>query len=176
MSVTFYAHNGNDYYKLNNWTVWQNVDKPQQSKIPEPVPNDSRTIPESFPPNINKENIRETEKKKEEENARAGKIPPPSKKFTPPAFEEIQAYCIERKNNIDPQKFFDYFTESGWVDSKGDSVRNWKQKIITWEGGSRSKANGASNPPAREETQKSFSELVAERNNKKERKEGGENI
>ena len=60
---------------------------------------------------------------------------PQSNKFIPPTIEEIVAYCNERKNNIDPQKFFDYFNASGWYDSKGQKVKSWKGKIITWEGG-----------------------------------------
>lgn len=56
------------------------------------------------------------------------------KPFVPPTLEEVEKYCQERKNNVDPKKFFDYFSASDWVDSKGNPVRNWKQKIITWEG------------------------------------------
>jgi hypothetical protein len=50
MSVTFYAHDGNDYYRLDSWDKWQNVDHPQPSKIadPQPFQNDSGIIPESF--------------------------------------------------------------------------------------------------------------------------------
>ncbi len=55
------------------------------------------------------------------------------KPFVPPTLEEVEKYCQERKNNVDPKKFFDYFDASNWVDSKGNPVRNWKQKIITWE-------------------------------------------
>ena len=54
--------------------------------------------------------------------------------FVPPTFDEVKAYCQERKNDVDPKKFYDYFTESQWVDSKGNKVRNWKQKVISWEG------------------------------------------
>ena len=57
----------------------------------------------------------------------------PQKRFAPPTLDDVKAYCLERKNNVDPQKFFDYFSASNWVDSKGNPVRNWKQKIITWE-------------------------------------------
>lgn len=68
--------------------------------------------------------------------------PPPTKApkskrkrttFVPPTLEEVQEYCKQRKNNVNPQKFYDYFTASGWVDSKGKKVVSWKQKIITWE-------------------------------------------
>lgn len=54
-------------------------------------------------------------------------------KFTPPTLEEIEAYCKERNNKVNPKAFFDYFTTGGWKDSKGNPVKNWKQKIITWE-------------------------------------------
>lgn len=56
------------------------------------------------------------------------------KEFIPPTLEEVQEYCRQRKNNVDAKKFFDYFDASGWVDSKGKPVLNWKQKVITWEG------------------------------------------
>ena len=54
-------------------------------------------------------------------------------KFTPPTLEEVQAYCKERGNKVDAKAFFDYFTTGGWKDSKGNPVKNWKQKVITWE-------------------------------------------
>jgi hypothetical protein len=55
------------------------------------------------------------------------------KPFVPPTLDEVEAYCKERKNNVDAKKFFDYFNASDWVDSNGKEVRNWKQKVITWE-------------------------------------------
>ena len=61
------------------------------------------------------------------------KSKPKQKPFTPPTLEEVQAYCLERKNNVDAQKFYDYFSASDWYDSKGNKVKSWKQKIITWE-------------------------------------------
>lgn len=69
-----------------------------------------------------------------------------SKKFAPPTLEEVKAYCLERKNNVDAQKFYDYFTVSNWTDSKGNKVKNWKQKVITWENHSKAqnKANAVS--------------------------------
>ena len=84
MSVTFYAHNDNSYYRLDNWSVWQRVDKPQPSKIPDPTPindttesfrNHSRIIPESFSPKRKEEKGSKEkgskEKRKEEKETRA---------------------------------------------------------------------------------------------------------
>lgn len=53
--------------------------------------------------------------------------------FKKPTLEEIKQYCIERKNNVDAQKFIDYYEANNWTDSKGNKVKSWKQKVITWE-------------------------------------------
>ena len=54
-------------------------------------------------------------------------------KFVPPSLEEIQAYCIERKNNINAKTFYDYYEAGDWTDGRGNKIKNWKQKVITWE-------------------------------------------
>lgn len=59
---------------------------------------------------------------------------PKRKQFKPPTLEEIQSYCKERKNNVDAKKFYDYYSAAEWCDAKGDKVKSWKQKVITWEG------------------------------------------
>jgi hypothetical protein len=54
------------------------------------------------------------------------------KKFIPPTIEEVNTYIKEKQLKVDGQKFFEYFTEGGWKDSKGNQVKNWKQKLLTW--------------------------------------------
>ena len=66
---------------------------------------------------------KEKEKKKEIEK----------KRFVPPTLEEVRAYVKERNSLVDPIKFFEYYETGGWKDSKGNPVRNWKQKLLTWE-------------------------------------------
>ncbi len=60
------------------------------------------------------------------------------KVFIPPTLEEIIEYANERQSSVDPQRFYDFFTadddpKKHWIDSKGNRVKNWKQKLITWE-------------------------------------------
>lgn len=54
-------------------------------------------------------------------------------KYRKPTLEEVKEYCKERNNNVDPKKFFDYYEVNNWIDNKGNKVKSWKQKVITWE-------------------------------------------
>lgn len=54
------------------------------------------------------------------------------KTFTPPTLEEIKKYIKEKQLSVDANRFYTYFTEGNWIDSKGNKVKNWKQKLITW--------------------------------------------
>lgn len=71
-------------------------------------------------------------------------------KFTPPTMEDVVEYAKQRNSSVDPKVFYDYFTEGKWKDSKGNKVRNWKQKFITWErqGGNENKPVSRNAPAA----------------------------
>lgn len=49
-----------------------------------------------------------------------------------PTLDEIKDYIQEKNLNVDAKQFYDYFTEMKWVDSKGNKVKNWKGKLLTW--------------------------------------------
>lgn len=55
------------------------------------------------------------------------------KNFIAPTLQEIEAYCKERKSVVSAKDFYDYYATGNWKDAKGNQVRNWKQKLITWE-------------------------------------------
>lgn len=56
------------------------------------------------------------------------------KVFKKPSLEEIENYCKERNNDVNPKKFYEYYEVNNWKDRDGNQVKNWKQKVITWEG------------------------------------------
>lgn len=78
---------------------------------------------------------KELEKELESVSADTPTPPPkkPKKKFAPPTLEEVRAYIAEKNLDVDPQKFFDYYETGDWHDAKGNRVKNWKQKCLTWD-------------------------------------------
>ncbi len=61
--------------------------------------------------------------------------------FSKPTIEEIKNYCLERKNNIDPEAFFNFYESNGWRVGK-NKMKDWRAAMRTWEG--RNKDQGLS--------------------------------
>lgn len=53
-------------------------------------------------------------------------------RFKPPILEEVKAYCNERNNSVDAEKFIDYYTSNGWKVGR-NSMKDWKATVRTWE-------------------------------------------
>lgn len=54
-------------------------------------------------------------------------------RFQSPTVDDVAAYCLERKNGIDPQYFVDYYEARGWVLKGGSKMKSWKATVRTWE-------------------------------------------
>lgn len=130
MSVIFYSYDGSDYYSLYNWNEWQKIDKPTDSKLPA-FDESNKEIRRLFAEGSTKTSRVLSPNKKRIENNKKEKE---EKAFVSPTLQEIQEYVKEKGLKIDAKQFYDYFTEGNWVDSKGNKVKSWKQKILTWNG------------------------------------------
>ena len=75
---------------------------------------------------LQEKDIREEQKEKEK-TVRARKA------FVPPTLDEVREYVQQRNSPVDPVQFWEYFNEGNWKDAKGQPVRAWKQKLLTWE-------------------------------------------
>lgn len=67
-----------------------------------------------------------------------------NKKFVPPSVDEVKEYCLERKNNVDPEAFVSFYESKGWMVGK-NKMKDWKAAVRTWER-SRSSGTGKSKP------------------------------
>ena len=63
-----------------------------------------------------------------------------SKRFVPPTVEEIKEYCLERNNDVDANKFFDFYEAKGWMVGK-NKMKDWKAAVRTWEKGNSKSGN-----------------------------------
>jgi uncharacterized protein YdaU (DUF1376 family) len=53
-------------------------------------------------------------------------------KSIPPSIDSIRDYCNERMNNIDPQRFFDFYQSKGWLVGKS-KMKDLKAALRNWE-------------------------------------------
>ena len=68
---------------------------------------------------------------KDKDEDKEGSPPTPSQ-FIPPNVIEVRAYCNERKNHVDPQRFVDFYTSKGWMVGK-TKMKDWRAAVRTWE-------------------------------------------
>lgn len=54
------------------------------------------------------------------------------KRFVKPTIEEVADYCNERQNDVDAEKFYDYYSSNGWKVGK-NAMKDWKASVRTWE-------------------------------------------
>lgn len=97
--------------------------------VTETEPNENVNV------NVNENDLKENIKRKSTTQAKA---------FVKPTVEEVKAYCVERKNNVNPDKFIDFYESKGWLIGK-NPMKDWKACVRTWEKGSTSPPNKPSN-------------------------------
>ena len=54
------------------------------------------------------------------------------KKFIPPEVHEVRAYCMERGNDVDPERFVDFYEAKGWMVGK-NKMKDWRAAVRNWE-------------------------------------------
>lgn len=90
---------------------------------------------------------KEIDKDKENVSGQAAEHTP-SKRFSIPTYEEVQAYCLERKNNVNPQRFIDFYTSKGWKVGK-EPMKDWKACVRTWESDDKPKGKTSVSDPSK---------------------------
>lgn len=112
--------NKNRLISILSWNETQGTEQQGEQQL-----NNNRTTTEQ-PPNT-------LEEIKNGRSKRSGADKPPHTRFAPPTVEEVRAYCSERKNAIDAERFFDYYTANGWTQGKGKPIKDWRAAVRTWE-------------------------------------------
>ena len=99
----------------------QNPNKPTETQINPNEPN--KTL---------KEKERKEKESKEKENNEKKSPSEIYRRFTPPTIQEVRDYCKERGNNVDPERFVDFYSSKGWKVGN-QPMKDWKAAVRTWE-------------------------------------------
>jgi hypothetical protein len=85
-------------------------------------------------PNEPQENPKETPNENVNVNDNVNDLKENTKRkvFAKPTVEEVKTYCTERKNNVDANKFIDFYESKGWLIGK-NPMKDRKASIRTWE-------------------------------------------
>lgn len=73
----------------------------------------------------NAQEKRREEESREEESRERGR-------FAPPTLDEVRDYVHSEGLQMDPQRFFDYFTSNGWKVSGRAPMKDWKAAARNW--------------------------------------------
>ena len=63
---------------------------------------------------------------------KAADKPPRAARFTPPTVDEVDAYCQERGNKVDPARFVDFYASKGWLVGTS-KMKDWQAAVRSWE-------------------------------------------
>ncbi|MCF7791213.1 MAG: hypothetical protein K9M56_04360 [Victivallales bacterium] len=70
------------------------------------------------------------------DNKKRGK----NSRFSSPSVSEIKIYCKERENNIDPERFYDFYQSKNWMVGSS-KMKDWKAAVRNWERRNRDYSN-----------------------------------
>ena len=129
--VLLYQADGRPYLQLKTWDEHQRI-RAKRSKFPSPSDGELQTHDSNLLSNdselLTNASVIQSNPIQSESNTEGVK----PKRFTPPSLEEVKAYCVERKNGVDPQAFIDFYTSKGWKIGK-EPMKDWQAAVRTWE-------------------------------------------
>lgn len=103
----------------------RNASKPNEAKPSQTKPNEAKPSQ-----TCQKDKDKDKEYKETLPNGSAKKTG--GAVFSPPTVEMVKAYCQERGNRVDPQRFVDFYASKGWKVGN-QPMKDWRAAVRTWE-------------------------------------------
>lgn len=120
---------------VENWGIYQSKDEAPNKASNRQLTNDQQRPNKQLTPNKNDKNDKNDKNKKSIGQKRTV--------FTPPTIDQVKEYCTERKNNVDAERFIDFYSCKGWMVGK-NKMKDWKAAVRTWERSDYNGRNGTS--------------------------------
>lgn len=132
--IDFTARKGNQstiyhFVSMSQFAVLYEPQAVPQSGLqsePQAVPQSVlQTVPQSG------RNIRHKTKDKEVD-LKESKPKKTTSRFVKPTIDEVIDYCRQRNNQVDANRFVDYYESNGWLVGKA-KMKDWRAAVRTWE-------------------------------------------
>lgn len=127
--ILLYDVDGESYFCFPNWGDHQRI-QTKKSKFPAPEDGVVKSSKEDF--TVSHGDSPPESESNPNPNPNPNTNRRASAHFIPPTVEEVQEYCQKRGNNVDAQRFIDYYTANGWLVGK-NKMQDWKACVRTWE-------------------------------------------
>lgn len=114
------AHETNKQFSIitiNNYDKYQLSGTPDDKRVANEWQTSGNNIIKNNKEKLNKESISKDI---------------PKKVFKKPTIEDIQEYCNERNNNVDADRFYNFYESKGWMVGS-NKMKDWKAAVRTWE-------------------------------------------
>jgi hypothetical protein len=108
------SNNKNTLVTIVNWELYQSAEVKSSSK------GDNKVTTKEQQSSTNKNDKNDKNDKKN------------ISVFTPPTLDQVKIYCRERNNQVDPEKFVDFYSSKGWMVGK-NKMKDWQASVRTWE-------------------------------------------
>lgn len=132
----------NGFFTIAGWQEYQNIEgmdkireqnrlrqakfKAKQNALPQGNVTDNVIVTLS--------NATEEDKriKNKDEDIKNNSVAQKRTRFSQPTIDDVKAYCKERNNSVDAERFIDYYNSNGWMVGK-NKMKDWKAAVRTWE-------------------------------------------
>ena len=124
-----------------------NKTEPEETKENQTEPNETSNVHEHEHEQEHEHEHVQEQEQRENESARARKRAAP---FTPPSPDEVAAYCRERGNTVDAERFCDFYASKGWMIGN-QRKKDWRAAVRTWEKRGETQAAQRDSPGGKEQ-------------------------
>lgn len=136
-----YEVEGRKYLQLVNWHRHQSPHVREPESVIPPAPD--KPVLSTSPVSVEPVGSSKRESGiRNQESVEGGVGETKSTRFVPPTVDEVAAYCAERGNHVDAQRFVDFYTSKGWKVGKS-AMKDWKASVRGWEKDSASNSRGS---------------------------------
>ena len=120
-------------FSIANWDEYQNIEGMERVREQNRLRKQAQREREKLVSHVTSRDSHATDKEKDIDKEKERDIDSKRNRFQAPTVDEVNAYCIERNNGVNAERFVDYYSSQGWKKANGRPLADWKAAVRQWE-------------------------------------------